>query len=86
MEIHYEFIPFQRIRRITFSVYTSLFNDWGYAVNNIYSATNNYANNFLYGVGAGINFVAFYDKVLRVEFTQNKQGRQGIYLHLQYPF
>lgn len=84
-EGYYDFIPFYRIRHIPFSVYANVFNDWGYTVNDAYKASNSYSNSALYSVGAGLDFVAFYDKVFRMEIALNKQGRAGLYLHLQYP-
>lgn len=84
-EGYYDFIPFYWIKHIPFSVYLNIFNDWGYTVNDAYKTSNSYANSVLYSAGAGLDFVAFYDKVFRMEFALNKQGRAGLYLHLQYP-
>jgi len=33
------------------------------------------------GFGAGIDFVTYYDKVLRVEYSINRMGEKGLFIH-----
>lgn len=42
-------------------------------------------NSLLYGTGVGIDFVTYYDKVLRVEYGINGLGESGLFLHLVAP-
>jgi len=36
---------------------------------------------FLAGAGLGVDFVTYYDKVFRVEYTLNAEGESGFFLH-----
>ena len=45
-----------------------------------------HSNEFLYGYGLGIDFVTYYDIVFRVEFSANKFGETGLFLHFNAPF
>ena len=45
-----------------------------------------HSNEFLYGYGLGLDFVTYYDIVFRVEFSANKFGETGLFLHFNAPF
>jgi hypothetical protein len=43
-------------------------------------------NQTLYGYGAGMDLVTYYDQVFRLEATINKHGVRGFYFHMTNPF
>ena len=46
---------------------------------------NNLSNSILIGRGLSFDFI-IYDKILRIEFSVNKLGEKGIFLHFSNPF
>jgi hypothetical protein len=38
-------------------------------------------DSFLRGIGAGIDIVTYYDKVMRLEYSVNGWGESGIFIH-----
>jgi hypothetical protein len=85
-ELSFDFIPLKQLHAVPFDIYVTAFSDYGYTVNNTYEQTNTFANSLLIGYGTGVNFVAYYDRILRAEVAMNRQKRAGLYLHLYYPF
>lgn len=85
-QLSFNFLPLKQLHAIPFDVYLTAFSDYGYAVNHRYNLTNSFANSLLVGYGTGVNFVAFYDRILRAEVAMNRENRTGLYLHLYYPF
>ncbi len=80
------FIPSEKFNTIPLSIYVNLFADAGYVGNNqMYSNTNVLPNSFLFGSGVGVDFVTYYDAVLRVEWAMNKMGENKIFLHFIAP-
>jgi hypothetical protein len=43
-------------------------------------------NRYLFGYGAGIDLVGFYDSVLRFEYSMNNQGQGNFFLNFRAPF
>jgi len=35
----------------------------------------------MYGTGAGIDFITYYDKVLRLDYSFNALGERGLFIH-----
>jgi len=79
-------MPLKPFKVIPVRVYLSLNHDLGYVNNPFYSETNTLANEWLQGYGAGIDFVIYNDKVLQVEYSRNRLGEQGIFLHWEFNF
>tara|TARA_Y100000589_G_scaffold132495_1_gene126383 strand:- start:47485 stop:48888 length:1404 start_codon:yes stop_codon:yes gene_type:complete len=69
---------------IPYAFYVGLYFDNGYVWDNG-MMNNSLANQWLYGGGISIDFVTYYDFVLRTEFSINKQNEKGIYLHFVAP-
>jgi len=65
-----------------YAFYANIFGDMGYAKDDLYSKTNPLANQLLYGYGAGIDYVTYYDVVIRFEYSFNKMFEHGFFLHL----
>lgn len=75
-----KFIPTDKFNKIPWAVYLSLFNDFGYVVGDAEKG-NNLQNSLMWGYGAGINLVTYYDIVLRVEYSFNQLGEGGFFVH-----
>ena len=74
------FIP--QFRRMPFKLYLSVNNNIGYA-NDPFNSENNFLNNrLLWGGGVGFDFIFYFDKVLRVEYSVNHLLEKGLFLHV----
>lgn len=76
-------IPLKKFNKIHLSSYISLNFDYGYVLDlsSNYLTNNNYlTNQFLYSTGIGIDFVSYYDKVLRIEYSITNNHDRGLYL------
>ena len=58
----------------------------GYVVNNQNINTNLLPNSFLWSQGISIDYLTYYDKLLRIEFSRNHLGEKGLFLHFSNPF
>lgn len=67
-------IPWDKFSKIHFAFYLNANFDFGFAFDPFYGAVNPLSNSWLYGTGLGLDFVTYYDKVLRVEYTYNNMG------------
>ena len=83
--IHLDFIPIDKFNRIPLAVYFNLFADAGYAENKHFTYPGDLANQLLYGFGAGFDIVTYYNLVLRVEYSFNKFGENGLFIHFSSP-
>ena len=85
-------IPFfnkTQFKKSHYSMYVSLFCDVGYVRESERLALeqrNNLSNSILIGRGLSLDFITYYDKILRIEFSVNKLGEKGIFLHFSNPF
>lgn len=82
-------IPYVKMKQFNkshYSLYLGLFSDMGYVVDNQNSAQNNLSNQLQWGNGISIDYVTYYDKLLRIEFSINHLGEKGVFLHFSNPF
>jgi outer membrane protein assembly factor BamA len=85
-KLELKFIPIRQFNTIPFSLYLRLYSEGGYVSDNMYHTPNNpLANAFLWGNGAAIDFVSYYDFVFRFEYSFNRLGESGIFLHVKAP-
>ncbi len=84
---HISFIKNDRFGKIHLALYANLFFDFAYTwdVNVPQGFSTKIANKFIYGTGIGIDFVTYYDKVLRLEYGINALGETGFFVHLVAP-
>lgn len=76
-------LPINQFRHIPFAIYLKAYSDAGYVVDNSNNHnTTKLSNTFLLGGGLGIDIVTYYDLVMRVEYSYNKLGQHGVFLHL----
>ncbi|GJM36414.1 MAG: hypothetical protein DHS20C18_54150 [Saprospiraceae bacterium] len=82
MELNFgKLVPIKAFRRMPIRVFLTLNNDTGIASDPYYGDDNPLNRQLLWGGGPGIDFIFYYDKVLRVEFSMNHLGEKGLFLH-----
>jgi outer membrane protein assembly factor BamA len=73
-----------QFNKIPVEIYSNLFFDAGYVHDNfgINKRNNNkLVDKLMYGTGVGIDFVTYYDKVLRLDYSFNGLGESGLFIH-----
>ncbi|MEM6628644.1 MAG: BamA/TamA family outer membrane protein [Bacteroidota bacterium] len=84
--INLKMIPIKMFQQMPFGAYLSSYADFGYVEDR---TTSNFDNTLkgqgLFGYGLGINFIGFYDMMLRIEYSRNHLGEDGIYFHSSLP-
>ena len=81
------FIRSEKVSKTHLAIYLNAFVDMGYA-DNIYadkSLNNELENSLLIGYGTGIDFVTYYDLVLRLEYSFNRMNEHGFFVHFMAP-
>ncbi len=73
-------LPFNKFNTFHYALYAGIFGDAGYVDDNRYAQKNPLANSFLYGYGAGIDYVTYYDIVFRFEYSFNKMLEHGFFV------
>lgn len=84
-EVYAPFIPLNKFATIPFAFYLNLFSDLGYVSDTQFNETNYLNNTWQYSYGAGIDFVTYYDMIFRLEYSINKLGESGFFLHFTSP-
>ena len=74
---------FKKFDKFHYSIYINAFGDAGYAVDNLNSSVNPMANELQYGYGIGVDFVSYYDAVMRLEGSFNALGEPGFYINFK---
>jgi len=81
----FNFIPAKKFNKLFYAVYLNGILDMGYVYDWRKAPLASISNQPLIGGGFGIDFVTYYDKVFRVEWTVNKMGENGIFLNFVSP-
>lgn len=76
-----KFIKQGRFNPIPYALYTNLYYDGGYVIDDQFQKGNPLSNSYQHGFGLGVDFVTYYDRVLRVEYSVNKLGESGFFVH-----
>ncbi|UBM63219.1 hypothetical protein LA303_04410 [Candidatus Sulfidibacterium hydrothermale] len=80
------FIKTEKFNRFLFGLYANLFFDGAYVASRTPHADGSFLNNnFLYGTGVGLDFVTFYDMVLRAEYVINRNHEQHFFISFVAP-
>jgi outer membrane protein assembly factor BamA len=81
------FIRTDKFGKIFYALYLNVFFDAGYGVYNqdFGWETNDLQNALLLGYGTGLDFVTYYDIVVRLEFSVNFKNETGFFLHFMAP-
>jgi outer membrane protein assembly factor BamA len=82
---HVKPIPAKKFNKIPIAIYMGAFFDAGYVDSKVNSINNSLANTTLYGGGVSLDFVSYYDLVLRVEYSVNALNESGLFLHFVAP-
>lgn len=78
-------IPFRQFRKIGYSAYLGLFSDLGFVNDDDVLPQNLLANDPQYGSGVSLDVAGYYDMVFRMEYSINKFGEHGLFLHFASP-
>ena len=84
-EVHLGFIPLNKFATVPYAFYLNIYADGGYVRDHLYSLKNPLDNSWQYGYGGGIDFVTYYDMVFRFEYSINKLGETGFFVHFTSP-
>lgn len=86
-ELDIGFIRSEKFNKVHYAFYLNAFFDMGFVDNFYpdYALNNQLENSLLIGYGLGIDFVTYYDLVLRVEYAFNRMNEHGLYLHFMAP-
>lgn len=84
-EIKLPFIRNTKFNRLFVASYANANFDVGYAADRLYAQQNPLSNNLLLGGGLGLDVISFYDFVIRVEYSFNRIGQQGFFMHFSRP-
>lgn len=66
---------------IPFRFYLKGYGDVGYIYNKNNLLTNGLNNRLIYSGGIGLDIISIYDIVLRVEYSFNQKGENGLFIH-----
>lgn len=80
-----KFIRKGKFNPMPYALYVKTLFDGGYVYADQYRENNPLTNAWLYGGGLGLDFVTYYDRVLRLEYSINKLGRHGLFIHFLAP-
>lgn len=73
---------FKQFSTIPFYAFVNVFFDAGFVEDKYYKKTNSLTNSWQYGYGAGLDMVSYYDVVIRLEYSFNRQLQRGFFIHL----
>jgi outer membrane protein assembly factor BamA len=75
--------PLRKIRQfntLPLAIYPNVYADVGYADNRFTNRNNSrLANRLLFGGGVGLDFVTWYNVVIRLNYSINREGQRGFY-------
>ena len=74
----------KQFKKSHYSLYLGVFSDLGYVLNE--QPENTLNNSLLWGKGIALDYVTYYDKLLRIEYSINGLGEKGVFLHFSSPF
>jgi hypothetical protein len=80
-----EAIRFEKFKKIPLNIYLGAYFDAGYVDLKNDRLNNSLSNTVLYGGGFSLDFVSYYDLVLRVEYSINRLNEKGLFLHFIAP-
>ncbi|HLG39919.1 MAG TPA: POTRA domain-containing protein [Chitinophagaceae bacterium] len=72
-------------QRVPFTIYAKIYGNTGY-VHNPQPGENSLSNKMLYTGGVGIDIFTFYDFTLKLEWSFNQLGQNGLFLHSRKSF
>ena len=80
-------MPLKQFRHFPLDIYIKSYVDWGYVQNfDDYGDNIRFSDSYLLGGGMGLDIHTFYDMVIRLEYSINKEKETGFYFHLKKEF
>jgi hypothetical protein len=90
--IKYAIIPFsvkqienlgwKKFNKIHYSLFANAFVDQGYVWDIKPDPTNTMPNTYLISFGLGVDLVAYYDQIIRIEYSMNRKGEHGFFINI----
>ena len=80
------YVKMKQFKKSHYSLYLGLFSDLGYVIDTQTNQDNTLSNSLLLGRGISLDYVTYYDKLLRIEFSINHLGEKAVFLHFSNPF
>lgn len=75
------YIPSEKFSKVYYAFYLNIYSDFGFVWNNKNTDINPLSNEILNGTGIGLDFVTYYDLVIRFEYSFNIEGDSGFFIH-----
>ena len=85
-EFEISYVKMKQFNKSHYSIYLGVFSDMGYIRDNQNKASNPMQSKLLWGKGISLDYVTYYDKLLRIEYSVNHLGEKGVFLHFSNPF
>lgn len=81
------FIPWEQFNKLFYAIYLNGFVDAGYVdpIHRWKSNGNHLPGKVLIGKGVGIDFVTYYEKVFRLEYSWDRNNNGGFFIHFVAP-
>ena len=79
------FSKLEKFRTIPYAFYLNANFDMGYVYDRQFELDNPIGNTWQIGYGFGIDYVSYYNLVMRLEYSFNKFGENGFFLHFTAP-
>jgi outer membrane protein assembly factor BamA len=80
------YIKAGQFSKVHLAIYLNLLADVGYVYNRYPDPSNYMDNEWQYSAGIGLDFVTYYDRVFRLEYSINRYGFRGFFFHVETPF
>lgn len=78
-------IKSSKFNQVPLAAFVNIFFDQGWSTKSETGVSIPLAGQWLAGYGIGLDFVTYYDKVFRIEFTLNRHNEKGVFLHFTAP-
>lgn len=80
------YIKMEQFKKSYYSLYLSIFADLGVVYDKYTDSSNSLNNQLLFSQGVSLDFVTYYDKLMRFEISKNHLNEWGVFLHFSNPF
>lgn len=81
-------LPLSKFNKIHYALYLNLNFDAGYVASGgpyAFNPANDLVDQWMVGGGIGLDFVTYYDKIVRFEFSLNRLRQAGFFVHFEAP-
>jgi len=75
-----------QLKFVPLKVYFTVNNDFGYVNAPFNQEKSTLSNEFLWGRGVGLDFLFYYDKLVRFEYSFNHLGQGGLFFSFEFAF